>query len=470
MGRGLKEAGLLSGRTGAVRESCNRPGRYDHRPYWLLGFAVLMAIVGGCGGGKVEFASNEHYAQVVQRETLVEMTGASQDVRQLVEHFFGTPDEPRWNLPAGTERGTADSSTLVSLANLRRAAGAVSSDEQGVHFGLYRAQCVQCHGIVGDGRGPAAALQSPYPRDFRGGIFKYKSTLRGSRPTREDLRKTLVRGIPGSAMPSFALLPADDLEAIIDYVIYLSVRGEVERRLLRITAEQLDYSSPAAEDRWLVGARYWATSAEGFAEIGGAEAGALVQQRRWVEEVIDQSLVRWERAAAEVVEVPEIPADVAGFATGGTLEPRGITSGKELFEGQIANCAGCHGAAGDGVTKLPADYDEWTKEWTTRLGLDPKDRSVLRPFLDAGALPPRPLGVRNLTLGAYRGGDSPAELYRRIVAGIEGTSMPAIHLVAEKNPAGLTVAEVWDVVRYVYALGGVNALGGVGGLVAEEGR
>jgi mono/diheme cytochrome c family protein len=38
---------------------------------------------------------------------------------------------------------------------------------------VYMKRCVQCHGISGDGNGPAAASMYPRPRDYRRGIFKF---------------------------------------------------------------------------------------------------------------------------------------------------------------------------------------------------------------------------------------------------------------------------------------------------------
>ena len=56
------------------------------------------------------------------------------------------------------------------------------------------------------GRGPTAAFLNPYPRDFRMGTFKFKSTPIGMKPTDDDLRRILLNGVAGTAMPSFKLL------------------------------------------------------------------------------------------------------------------------------------------------------------------------------------------------------------------------------------------------------------------------
>ena len=71
----------------------------------------------------------------------------------------------------------------------------------------------------------------PKPRDYRPGIFKFTSTTYGAKPLREDLIRTVKRGIRGTSMPAFALLPPGDLDAVVDYVLTLTHRGELEAQL-----------------------------------------------------------------------------------------------------------------------------------------------------------------------------------------------------------------------------------------------
>ncbi|MDB4654052.1 cytochrome c, partial [bacterium] len=107
--------------------------------------------------------------------------------------------------------------------------------------------------------------------------------------------------------------------------------------------------------------------------------------------------------------------------------------------------------AGDG--SLPTlDYDDWTKEYTTRIGLTPDDREAMKPFRDAGALRPRTIAPRTLRDGVFHGGGDSASLYRRITQGIAGTPMPAVEVVSEPNGKGLTTEQIWDLVRYVQQL------------------
>ena len=96
---------------------------------------------------------------------------------------------------------------------------------------VYQAQCAQCHGTTGDGNGPVATSLYPRPRDYRKGIFKFTSTSYGSKPLRGDLVHTIQRGVAGTAMPSFKLLPQEQIEAVVDYVLVLTHRGELEEQI-----------------------------------------------------------------------------------------------------------------------------------------------------------------------------------------------------------------------------------------------
>jgi cytochrome c oxidase cbb3-type subunit 2 len=82
--------------------------------------------------------------------------------------------------------------------------------------------CSSCHGERGDGKGPAAEFLDPRPRDFTAGRFKFRSTVTGQPPTTEDVLKTVERGIPGTAMPSFAFLSAEDRRKVTAYVLRLA--------------------------------------------------------------------------------------------------------------------------------------------------------------------------------------------------------------------------------------------------------
>lgn len=87
---------------------------------------------------------------------------------------------------------------------------------------LFQKQCTTCHGTTGRGNGPWAAELTDKPRNFRTGIFKFRTTPFGMLPTDDDLRRTIRSGISGTAMPFFASLSDDDVTALITYVKSLS--------------------------------------------------------------------------------------------------------------------------------------------------------------------------------------------------------------------------------------------------------
>jgi mono/diheme cytochrome c family protein len=81
----------------------------------------------------------------------------------------------------------------------------------------FEKECVACHGTAGNGEGDASYLLYPRPRDFTSGQFRIISTW-DSVPTDEDLFRTISRGMPGSAMPSWAHLPEEMRWGLVHYV------------------------------------------------------------------------------------------------------------------------------------------------------------------------------------------------------------------------------------------------------------
>jgi len=87
----------------------------------------------------------------------------------------------------------------------------------------FEKECAACHGAKGDGEGEAAYLLFPRPRDFTSGQFRLVSTWDGV-PTEEDLFRAISRGMPGSAMPSWAHLPEETRWGLVHYVKAFSKR------------------------------------------------------------------------------------------------------------------------------------------------------------------------------------------------------------------------------------------------------
>jgi mono/diheme cytochrome c family protein len=319
---------------------------------------------------------------------------------------------------------------LIQTESLTSSAGPVFSDREGNNFGLFNKHCVVCHGLSGSGAGPAAVFQNPYPRDFRLGVFKWKSTTRNAKPTREDLVDLLHRGVPGTGMPSFALIDEKDASALIDYLTFLAVRGETERRLQAFAVDELGYDDEDGEPEERLAAS-WANDSSSDSLTSDSDV------RRIVQEVVGT----WTDAGDEVVSVPSETSN----------DRESIARGKDLFHGQIANCVGCHGPAGNGGA-ITIDFDDWAKEYSSRIGLTPTDREAMKPFRDLGALQPRQIKPRQLNQGVFHGaGDAPA-IYRQISQGIAGTPMPSLTITQQPSTTGLTPDQVWDLVHYVQSL------------------
>jgi mono/diheme cytochrome c family protein len=143
------------------------------------------------------------------------------ELEQALSAIFGTPAAPKVYLKDADDDVKSRIQAL-KLDDKTLAEGSI----------VYRRHCMHCHGVTGDGRGPTGPWVNPTPRDYRQGLFKFMSTdvrVNNRKPRREDLHRTLEHGIEGTSMPSFGLLREDEKEALVSYVIHLSLRGECER-------------------------------------------------------------------------------------------------------------------------------------------------------------------------------------------------------------------------------------------------
>jgi mono/diheme cytochrome c family protein len=248
---------------------------------------------------------------------------------------------------------------------------------------------------------------SPCPRDFRRGIFKYTSTSDGAKPTSNDLGHTLRRGIPGTAMPSFVQLADQDIDALVEYVKYLSIRGETELYLLGLVVDQ-GQRLPLDLD-----------------EV--KEDGVKPVDDAWQAPLRNPSLV---------VEPPPPPA--------GTPEERlaAIARGRQIFLSKEAQCVKCHGQEGRGDGEQKDLYDDWNKP---KKGKTPGQTEELARLF---TLPLTPIRPRNFTEGIFHGGSRPIDLYWRICVGIKGTPMPAAG-PGKAGKGALSPAQIWDLATYV---------------------
>ncbi|MEN6450629.1 MAG: c-type cytochrome [Thermoguttaceae bacterium] len=322
-------------------------------------------------------------------------------VQETLTRLFGTPDAP--SLPAGTP---------LDLTLHRIGAGPAGADAAGNQWGLFRRHCAGCHGVSGDGAGPAAAALDPYPRDFRDGVFKFTSTAGGAKPLRADLLRTLRQGVHGTAMPSFQKLTDRQLEALVACVQYLAIRGETE---LYVIQQVVDDDAPLPLDA---------------SEV--------------IDAIVSPTVRSWKEAGAARIVAPQpVPT-----ATPGTRSAS-IARGRTLFNSSAAQCAKCHGSAGDGHGQQTELYDRWNQR---KVGATPEES---RRLASRFRLPVERLHARDFTLGAFRGGDRPIDQYWRIDAGIKGTPMPASGPAAG-SPGALKPNQIWDLVHFVRSLKGAG--------------
>lgn len=225
---------------------------------------------------------------------------------------------------------------------------------------LYRKHCLQCHNIAGDGRGPAGQFMIPFPRDFRQGQFKFISTLNG-KPRRIDLHHVLDEGLKGTQMPSFSLLSEFDRDSLARYVIYLSIRGQVE-----------------------------------FDTLIGIGTGKIIdstQVSRFANDRLDTILLEWEQAEMNSLKSTSLQQPDDGLP-GSPQHNDAVRRGHALFitPGE-SSCISCHVNYGRN-SKLRFDI------WGT----------VARPA--------------NIYEPVLKGGNRPEDVYHRIRWGIPPVGMP----------------------------------------------
>src|SRR5688572_515008 len=120
--------------------------------------------------------------------------------------------------------GVGAASVLAAPAQAPKLSGSAVPTGTSLEAGrlVYDQHCAACHGVNGDGNGPASVWLFPKPRNFNSGLFKIQSTPPGSPPTDEDLFQTVTRGMPGSSMPSFTYLSEQDRKEVVQYVKQLT--------------------------------------------------------------------------------------------------------------------------------------------------------------------------------------------------------------------------------------------------------
>jgi hypothetical protein len=106
---------------------------------------------------------------------------------------------------------------LATSACAALAGAAAAAPQARPGWPLYDRYCLACHGVAGDGQGPAAPFTRSKPRDLTRGDFAWRTTPLGQPPTDDDLRLVIRRGAPGTSMPGFDLAPAQ-IDQLVDVV------------------------------------------------------------------------------------------------------------------------------------------------------------------------------------------------------------------------------------------------------------
>lgn len=400
----------------------------------FVSLAIVCGLITGCGAPDASFVYNER-TESLPKEAQVGAKGPDgqqlKGIKTVIEENFGTPNKlVAWlKLPINYGGTQEELTAAVAAEGPGEFSVAQASDEQletlkkkpGYHLAagrqLYMEHCLHCHGTSGDGAGPTAEYLNPRPRDYRKGLFKFTSTKEGKHVTRDDLSRIVKMGIPGTYMPSFMLLKDEELDQIVEYVRWLSMRGEIEYALGAELAA--DYSNDAITERIEGG--------EKRKEIMTELKEALAGMDDLVDSTAGDIAEAWEESEGADAQIVPTLAMVED-----SEESR--RKGRAIFISAAAKCTNCHGPNGLGDGKQTEEYennDETGGKWPEP-GLHDKWGNIVKP--------------RNLTTGIYRGGRRPIDIFRRVRAGIKGSGMPAF---------GTTVIpdeDLWHLVNYVKSI------------------
>ena len=202
------------------------PSLFCLQRIWCCTPAALLGVVliGCTRQSAVDFVPRQDVELIASHQT---------SLMAQLRRIYGTPVEPHLaalneELEPVDEDGPPILKEMADSAHLKHGAT------------VDMARCSGCHGVRGDGKGPAAIYLRPRPCDYRDGKFKFTSTPYGEKPTRQDLVRTIRRGAKGTSMPAFPCMTDEDLNALIDYVVLLSERGETELKMAQFIDFELE--------------------------------------------------------------------------------------------------------------------------------------------------------------------------------------------------------------------------------------
>jgi len=108
-------------------------------------------------------------------------------------------------------------SLVVGAGWLAPSAASAQPGDAGTGKAVYELKCALCHGSKGDGKGAAADLLDPRPRDFTTGVYKIRSTATKA-PSDQDLFRIITVGMPGTSMPGWDVLSERDRWNLVAYI------------------------------------------------------------------------------------------------------------------------------------------------------------------------------------------------------------------------------------------------------------
>lgn len=188
---------------------------------WRLLDYIAVDYAGAVSGGRVISAAEYQ-----------EMTEFSASARDRLSRLPATPARP--GLVKGVEELqaaiAAKADPLKVATEARRLGkallaaypvplGPTATPDLGRGAALFAQNCASCHGITGNGQGPAAKGMDPPPIDFTDRARARERSLFG-------LYQVIEQGLEGTAMPSFANLSAEDRWALAFRVGSLSASQE----------------------------------------------------------------------------------------------------------------------------------------------------------------------------------------------------------------------------------------------------
>lgn len=332
------------------------PARRARRPFEIIGVIVVAVVVLSMAGVAraaatpaetiwrlldyvaVDYPGAVQGGRIISAAEYAEMVEFSETVSKQIATLPVSKAKPRLQQQADAlKRAVAAKSAPAEVARLAKALAAdllatypvplapSTAPDMARGVALYTDNCSSCHGVAGDGRGPAAVGLDPPPIAFTDQDRARNRSLFG-------LYQVIEQGLDGTAMPSFAQLSSNDRWALAFYVGGLSQnesardrgealwKGDANFRGLVPNLETLTKTTPA-ELGEAVGSR----KADDLMAYLRRSPGVLAEQR-------DASL-----SFAK----GKLKATVAAYAAGNTREAGALAlstylDGIEPFEPAIA--------------------------------------------------------------------------------------------------------------------------------------